>query len=169
MRFARKAYSEQEADVWALGDLRAARIPLLLRQVIDAHLQRLGIEALRLLQVAAVIGHEVPLDVWQAVSETDEYTVLHLMEPAVAARILEERADGRGVRFGTCALSRGVARRHTRRTAASVASANRGRAPGTSDAQSACRRGPSRPGRRPACHCMADACGRRSDAALSRG
>ena len=46
----------QEADVWALGDLRAARIPLLLRQVIDAHLQRLGIEALRLLQVAAVIG-----------------------------------------------------------------------------------------------------------------
>ncbi len=67
--------------------------------MIDAHLPRSSAEARRLLSIAAVIGHEVPLDLWQTVSGASDHALLHLMEYAVSARILEERAGGRAVRF----------------------------------------------------------------------
>ena len=43
---------------------RRGRVPPLLRQVIDARVDRLGEEARDLLAVAAVIGQEVPLALW---------------------------------------------------------------------------------------------------------
>ncbi len=52
----------RDGDGWRLGDLAATAVPALLRQVIDGRLARLDEEAQRLLAVAAVIGHEVPLD-----------------------------------------------------------------------------------------------------------
>ena len=79
---------------WALGDLRQVRIPPLLRQVIDGRLARLGEEAQRLLAIAAVIGQEVPLDLWAAVAECDEEALLALVEQA-AGRPPADRGDGR--------------------------------------------------------------------------
>ena len=54
-------------DGWALADLGQVRVPRLLRQTIEGRLARLAEEDQRLLAVAAVIGQEVPLDVWAAV------------------------------------------------------------------------------------------------------
>ncbi|MDQ2786631.1 MAG: AAA family ATPase, partial [Chloroflexota bacterium] len=84
---------------WTLGDLSRARVPLLLRQLIDRRLARLGTEAERLLAFAAVIGQETPLALWQAVSGADEETLLDLVERAAAARVLEEEDGGTAVRF----------------------------------------------------------------------
>ncbi|MDQ2784194.1 MAG: AAA family ATPase [Chloroflexota bacterium] len=84
---------------WMLHDLTRARVPLLLRQVIDARLARLGAEADHLLAVAAIIGPEAPLDLWAAVSDTEENVLLDLAERAVAAHVLDETADGNAVRF----------------------------------------------------------------------
>jgi DNA-binding CsgD family transcriptional regulator len=94
-----EAVLHEEPDGWAVGDLTAVRVPTLLRQVIDARLDRLGADGERLLAAAAVIGQEVPLDLWQAVAEADEEALGDLIERAGGARVLEETAGGEGVRF----------------------------------------------------------------------
>jgi DNA-binding CsgD family transcriptional regulator len=86
-------------DGWTVGDLAAVRVPTLLRQVIDTRLDRLGEEAGRLLAAAAVVGQEIPLDLWQTVAEADEEALGDLIERASEARVLEETAEGEGVRF----------------------------------------------------------------------
>jgi DNA-binding CsgD family transcriptional regulator len=82
-----------------LADLTAVRIPPLLRQVIDGRRARLGEAANDLLAVAAVIGQEVPLDLWAAVSGADEEALLDAVERAAGARLLEDLADGTRARF----------------------------------------------------------------------
>ena len=89
---------QREDGSWALGDLGGVRVPTLLRQVIDGRLDRLGEEDRRLLGVAAVIGQEVPLDLWAAVAEAREEALYPAVERAVEARLLAETPDG-GVRF----------------------------------------------------------------------
>ena len=84
-------------DRWALGDLARVPVPALLRQVIAGRLARLGDEDRRLLAVAAVIGQEVPFDVWATVGEAGEGALLDTAERAIAARVLE--ATQAGVRF----------------------------------------------------------------------
>jgi DNA-binding CsgD family transcriptional regulator len=94
-----EAVLREGPDGWAVGDLAAVRVPTLLRQVIDARLERLGEGAERLLATAAVIGQTVPLDLWRAVAEADEEALGDLIERAGGARVLEETAGGEGVRF----------------------------------------------------------------------
>jgi len=86
-------------DGWRVGDLAAVQVSLLLRQVIDTRLARLGEEAQRLLAVAAVIGQTVPLDLWQTMAEADEDALLDLIEHAGEARVLMETTEGEAVRF----------------------------------------------------------------------
>ncbi|HET8626908.1 MAG TPA: AAA family ATPase, partial [Thermomicrobiales bacterium] len=79
---------------WTVGDLAAAPVPPLLRQVVAERVARLGGEAAHLLALAAVIGQEVPLDLWRAVSEADEGALLELVERAVEAHLLAATPDG---------------------------------------------------------------------------
>ncbi len=89
----------REGDGWRLGDLAQVSVPALLRQVIDGRLDRLDANAQLLLAVAAVVGHEVPLDLWAQVVATDEEALLGVIDEATAARLVEATADGLGVRF----------------------------------------------------------------------
>lgn len=89
----------QAAGGWELEVLPRGGVPLLLRQVIEARVERLGDEGRSLLAVAAVIGQAVPLALWQQVSGAEEETLLGLVERAVAARVVVETADGAGVTF----------------------------------------------------------------------
>ena len=84
---------------WELGSLADIRVPMLLRQVIDARLARLGTDADVLLSVAAVIGQVVPLELWAMVAETTVEALLPLIERAVEARVLDTGPDGLTVRF----------------------------------------------------------------------
>jgi len=83
----------------ALGDLTAARVPTLLRQVIDGRVARLGPGAREALTAAAVLGQAVPLALWAALSGAAEDALVAVAERAVAAGLLAEAADGAGVRF----------------------------------------------------------------------
>lgn len=87
------------AGEWELGALLQGGMPPLLRQVIEARVERLGDEGRSLLTVAAVIGQAVPLALWQRVSGAEEGALLGLVERAVAARVVVETADGAGVTF----------------------------------------------------------------------
>jgi DNA-binding CsgD family transcriptional regulator/tetratricopeptide (TPR) repeat protein len=80
-----------------LGDLVGIGVPSLLRQVIEGRVARLGEELQRLLAVAAIIGHEVPFPVWQAVAEADEEALVAAMERAVEANLVA--ATDTGMRF----------------------------------------------------------------------
>ena len=84
---------------WRLGDPTATAVPALLRQVIDGRAARLDAESRRLLGVAAVIGHEVPLALWSAVGEAGDEALLGAVEQGLEARLLAEAAGNDAVRF----------------------------------------------------------------------
>jgi ATP/maltotriose-dependent transcriptional regulator MalT len=84
---------------WSLGNLGSVRLPSLLRQVIERRLERLDDAARALLQVAAIIGQEVPLDLWQQVSEVNDETLESAIEQGQATHLLDEVAEGASYRF----------------------------------------------------------------------
>jgi len=88
-----------DAHRWTLGDLAGARLPSLVRQVIDGRAARLGEEARGLLTIAAAIGQEVRLPLWATVAGMGEEVLLPTVEAALEARLLEATGDGGGVRF----------------------------------------------------------------------
>jgi DNA-binding CsgD family transcriptional regulator len=87
------------ADSWLVGDLAATRIPSVLREVINGQVVRFGDGAQELLEMAAVIGQDVPLGVWAAASGVDEAGVTAVVERAMAARLMDETPDGTQARF----------------------------------------------------------------------
>ena len=84
---------------WQVSDLERVQVPAFVRQVIDGRLERLGAETRRLLEVAAVIGHEVDIDVWIQVSDADENVLIGVLEQALEARVVEELPGSARLRF----------------------------------------------------------------------
>jgi tetratricopeptide (TPR) repeat protein len=84
---------------WRVSDVDRVLLPQMVRQVIEGRLQRLGDETRRLLEIAAVIGHEVDLDVWIDVSGADEESVAEALELSIEAHLLEEMPDQPRARF----------------------------------------------------------------------
>ncbi|HET7037216.1 MAG TPA: AAA family ATPase [Thermomicrobiaceae bacterium] len=84
---------------WQLGQLGQVHLPPLLLQVIEARLGRLDEVTRELLQVAAVIGQEVPLALWQQVSEASDDILAAAIEQGQAAFLIEEVAGGASYRF----------------------------------------------------------------------
>jgi DNA-binding CsgD family transcriptional regulator len=84
---------------WTLGPLSGTGVPPLLWQLIGGRASRLGGESQRLLAVAAVIGQEIPLDVWTSVTGADEDRLLEVVSEAEAAHLMVEQPDGSGATF----------------------------------------------------------------------
>jgi len=87
------------ADGWTLDTLDHASVPMLVKQVIDGRLAQFGPEVRRLLELAAVIGPEVPLTLWQRVGHVSDERFTEAIERAVAAHVLEEAPPGLSMRF----------------------------------------------------------------------
>jgi DNA-binding CsgD family transcriptional regulator len=123
----------ETAEGWHLGDLTAIRVPMLLRQVIEGRLARLDEETRRLLAAAAVIGQEVPLDLWAAVAEVEDEDLLVAVEQGAEARLLVEVANDDRIQFVHALLREalyegiaGVRRRRIHRRVAETLAAVRG-------------------------------------------
>ncbi|MGA7670830.1 MAG: BREX system ATP-binding domain-containing protein, partial [Nitrolancea sp.] len=84
---------------WVLRDLTTMRLPTLLQQLIDSRLARLGQETRTLLQVAAIIGQEVPFDLWQQVSGASDEAQITAIEQGQTAQLLEEVGAAGKYRF----------------------------------------------------------------------
>jgi len=84
----------QHGDHWQVGDLTAVRVPPLLRQVIEGRLAVLNADTRALLQVGAVIGQEVPLDLWQQASGADVTALIAALEQGREAQLVDERPGG---------------------------------------------------------------------------
>jgi DNA-binding NarL/FixJ family response regulator len=74
-------------------------VPFLLKQIVEGRLSRLGDGIAALLAVAAVVGQEVPLAVWQAVTQGDEETLLDAAERAEAAHLVTASTRDDAIRF----------------------------------------------------------------------
>ncbi|MDQ3548413.1 MAG: AAA family ATPase [Chloroflexota bacterium] len=89
----------QTLDGWALGDIEQSLVPALARQVIDGRLVRLGAGIRRLLELAAVIGQDVPVLLWRRVSGANDDTIDEAVERATDAHVLEAAPAATHLRF----------------------------------------------------------------------
>ena len=83
-----------EQDRWILGNLDRVRVPPLLLQVIEGRLFRLDEGVRVLLQIAAVIGPYVPLELWQEVSGARDEALAAAIDQGQTAHLIEETPDG---------------------------------------------------------------------------
>jgi DNA-binding CsgD family transcriptional regulator/tetratricopeptide (TPR) repeat protein len=89
-------------DLVRKGDFSRAGfhpVPSLVRQVIENRVHLLTSDSQHLLSVASVIGQDVPIDLWQQVTDVDETRLVNAIEDALAADILRQSQDGRRVQF----------------------------------------------------------------------
>lgn len=86
-------------DVWDFGESGRLVMPSLIRQIIDVRVDRLGESTRQLLELAAVVGQEVPLNRWARLAGLNVGDLLPAIEQAAAARILDAEGDGAHVRF----------------------------------------------------------------------
>jgi DNA-binding CsgD family transcriptional regulator/tetratricopeptide (TPR) repeat protein len=81
------------------ADLHTLPVPSLVRQVIENRAQRLSNETRTLLNIAAVIGQEVPVDLWQRVSNAGNEVLADAIDESISNYLLRESGDGHSVRF----------------------------------------------------------------------
>jgi len=84
---------------WTLGDLERIVVPPLILQLIETRLARLGDDVREFLTIAAVIGQDVPLDLWSEISGAPDSLLDRVIELALDAHILQESPGGEGYRF----------------------------------------------------------------------
>lgn len=84
---------------WRLGDLDSARVPPLLRQIIDVRLARIRPATHSALQVAAVIGQEIRVGIWSAVSGLTEIELDAVLPEALNALLIEETPGRTALQF----------------------------------------------------------------------
>ncbi|CAN5644816.1 hypothetical protein BH23CHL2_BH23CHL2_03510 [soil metagenome] len=84
---------------WVVADLEHLPVPPLVRQVIDSRLNRLGDDARRPLEVASVIGQDVPFALWSAVDGLQDGDLVSVAERALDAHLLVGSGDGETLRF----------------------------------------------------------------------
>lgn len=89
----------QEDCGWAVGDLRAVPVPPLVQHVIERRLAYLAPAVRELLVGAAVIGHDVPLDLWQAASHASDEQLATAIKAALDLHLLTQSATSDGVHF----------------------------------------------------------------------
>lgn len=83
----------------SLDQSHAQPVPTLVRQIIENRVARLDERQRTILEIAAVIGQDVPIDVWQSVSGTDDDELTMVIETAVGNHLLSDSIDGRRVQF----------------------------------------------------------------------
>jgi DNA-binding CsgD family transcriptional regulator len=90
---------ELQNGTWHLADLSEVHIPPLVQQVVDGRLDHLLPQDRQLLQIAAVIGTEVPFGLLADVSGTNEEEIIETIEHAINIHLLESVPGKPVVRF----------------------------------------------------------------------
>ena len=96
-----------DGTTWRLDTLPTSHLPPLVQEVVEARLAVLPDDVREVLEGAAVLGHEVPLDLWQRVSELSTERLVAVVEQASMAHVLEDGNRPDRLRF-THALVREV-------------------------------------------------------------
>jgi DNA-binding NarL/FixJ family response regulator len=97
--------------VCELADLHHVQIPQLVQQVADGYLARLDQHTHELLQIASIIGEDVPLDLWQAVANEPDDSFMAAVEACAEAGVLIEIAGEPALRFRHAIIREALYRR----------------------------------------------------------
>lgn len=89
----------EEEHGHTISDLHAVRVPPLIQHVIQARLSTLTRNTLRHLQIASVIGQDIPFDTWRTLIEEPEESLTATIDQAIEAHLIEPTSDGEGLRF----------------------------------------------------------------------
>lgn len=89
----------QHDGSWSLGDLDTFRIPEMLAQLLEQRIKRLGPEHRGMLEIAAITGDEVDIDLWQRVSEASDDELDEVVDEALRTNILREGLTGNALVF----------------------------------------------------------------------
>lgn len=84
---------------WRLGDIAAAPVPLLVQQLVHRRVSRLESSIRELLAIASVIGHEIPVDLWQAASGASDEALTAAIEAALETHLLRQSPTSPRVAF----------------------------------------------------------------------
>jgi DNA-binding CsgD family transcriptional regulator len=84
---------------WHLTEIDQLQVPPLVQQVTDARVAHLGDAIREPLEIASVIGHDVPLDLLTAITTTDEDTLFAAIDRAIEGHLCIESADGSHIHF----------------------------------------------------------------------
>ena len=84
---------------WRLNEIDSLGVPRLLRQVIDARLERLEPEIREHLAAGAVIGQHVPVDLWSQVLDVPEEEIFAIVDRAAAEQLIDLDAHGTSMGF----------------------------------------------------------------------
>ncbi len=88
-----------DRGAWQLGDPGSTPVPPLVRQVIDGRLAQLAQECRETLAIAAAIGEDVPLDIWQTAGDLEDGQLDEAISAAIRFSLLEESSEPGTVRF----------------------------------------------------------------------
>ncbi len=99
---------QQKGNCWALDRVRDLHVPPLIRQVINLRLSRLDTESRQLLDVAAVIGQEIPLELWSQTSKYEAGSFAEAIEQLIDAGLISEMRTNYGFRFSHALLQETV-------------------------------------------------------------
>ena len=101
-----RALEEQEGggltfagEQWTVAGLDRIVVPPLVRHVIDARVARLGEETREPLGIAAVIGHEVSIDLLAAITDLPEDELYGIIDRAIEWRLFAGNSEGTGLQF----------------------------------------------------------------------
>ena len=99
-------YSLEEQQVlvsteqgWSLGDLSQPVVPTLVQQAVEGRLARLDEDTRKLLDLAAVVGHEAPLDVLMELYDGSTDELDRLLQRALDVQVLQFASEKRALRF----------------------------------------------------------------------
>ncbi len=95
----RQRFIFRNGERWQLANLSQVPVPTLVQQLIESRLSMLEENSRECLEVAAVIGHQVPFDLWQKVTGLTDADLLTLLEQAIDLHLLEQSVSGESVFF----------------------------------------------------------------------
>ncbi len=84
---------------WRLGSLETVDVPLLVRQLVDSRFLRLDATARSALQIASVIGNEIPTDLWMTLTGVGADELSRITRQALDNFLLEQSSRGTTLRF----------------------------------------------------------------------
>lgn len=86
-----------ERGIWSVGDLQQASVPNLIRQMIESRLEGMDDRSVEAIQMASVIGHSVPLNMWETFFELE--TLGTALAEATTRGLIHESPDASRVAF----------------------------------------------------------------------
>lgn len=86
-----------ERGLWSVRDLQRATVPNLVRQMIESRLDAMDERSVEAIQMASVIGHTVPLNIWETFFEPE--TLGTALSEATTRGLVHESPDASGVVF----------------------------------------------------------------------